>query len=185
VLKNRGYILPDIHSNKFLFYTKCLYDSCLTLTFSYYICPIYSGRLCVNTGKEFIVVDISYRDQVIWGTSLDMAEENEIEKSYDYIRRHIEENNGIYYTCEHSKGTKNFIDMRWLCGEAAHSSDLCNKNHSIKKEDLIREIEEMVSNEIDVSGEKIIKSFKKRGYIDIYKCNRVFFIKKISNYTYT
>lgn len=121
---------------------------------------------------------MSYRDQIIWGTSLEMAKEDEIALCYKYIKEHIINKNEMFKMCDDAKSTKNFIDVRWLCGEAANSYNYCDKIPSITKEHLAAEIEAMVTDAIDVDGENIIKIFKKRGYIDIYRCNRVFFIEE-------
>lgn len=119
--------------------------------------------------------NITYRDQVIWGTSLSMAKEDEIELCYGYVKESVERRRDIYYQCKESISTKTFIGERWQCDKAVHSSDLCSTALSIKKEDVIAQIERMVSDDITVSGEEILKAFKNRGYIDIYKCDRVFF----------
>ena len=121
--------------------------------------------------------NITYRDQILWGTSLSMAAETEIDICYDFVREYVRNRKDIYNKCEQSHPTKNFISIKWECGETANNSDLCDKANSIKKEDLIVEIEKMVSNDISISGEEILKSFEKRKYVDIYKCDRVFFIR--------
>ena len=121
--------------------------------------------------------NITYRDQILWGTSLSMAEEKEIDLCYGFVKEYVRNKNDIYNICGLSQYTKNFMGMKWQCGESVNNSHLCDKDLSIKKEDLIGAIEMMVSEDISISGEQILKSFKKRNYVDIYNCGRVFFIK--------
>ena len=121
---------------------------------------------------------MTYQDQRIWGTSLGMAKDDEIEECYKYVKQFINRRKDLYYKCEMSLTTKNFIGNHWQCGESTRSSDLCDKELSIKREDLILAIEKMVlADDIQVSGENILSSFKKRKYIEVYKCGRVFFLK--------
>lgn len=124
-------------------------------------------------GARLRMENISYRDQVIWGTSLSMAKEDEIGACYNFIKEYIISRKDLYLHCE-----KAIIEKRkWICGESLNSAPLCDTARSINKEELISEIELMVSDEITVDGEKILDDFKKRRFVDVYKCGKVFFLK--------
>jgi len=123
---------------------------------------------------------ITYRDQVIWGTSLHMAEEDEIELCYKYIKDSIDKRRDIYSKCNEAISIVSFInsvDPKWRCGNSVKSFELCDKVPSIEKVDLINLIDGMVSDDINIDYEEIFKVFIDLGHIVIYKCDRVFFMK--------
>lgn len=119
--------------------------------------------------------NISYEEQVIWGTSLGMASEEEVKACYDIVKQFILSKSKVYQICESSKSTKNFIDIRWMCGEVVTTLDKCNKIPSISREMFAREIECIMENDLTIDGEKVIDEFKKNGHVYICRCNQVFF----------
>ena len=143
--------------------------------------PLYILQINISVvwidGKERSMENISYRDQILWGTSLSMAEEKEIDLCYDFVKEFVRNRNEIYNICDLAQYTKNFIGMKWQCGESVNGSHLCDKDKSIKKENLIKAIEMMVSDDISINGDQILKSFKKRNYVDEYNCGRIFFVR--------
>lgn len=125
---------------------------------------------------------ITYRDQVIWGTSLNMADEDEIELCYKYIKESIDRRKDLYNICSDAVSANSFInsvDSRWQCGNNVTNLTMCDKVESIEKEELINLIDGMISDDINVNFEEIFKIFKNRGYIDVYRCDRVFFLKDV------
>lgn len=123
---------------------------------------------------------LSYRDQVIWGTSLNMADEEEVDLCYKYFKDSASVRRDIYDKCPEAvsiANAVNSIDPKWKCGNSVKKLNLCDKHSSIEKDDLIRLIDGMTSDEISVDYDKILKLFEDKGYINVYKCSRVFFIK--------
>ncbi|MEX1376427.1 MAG: hypothetical protein AB1Z23_03025 [Eubacteriales bacterium] len=119
--------------------------------------------------------NISYEEQIIWGTSLGMASEDEIKLCHDIVKNFVISKSKVYQICESSKSTKNFIDIRWECGEVVSSLDLCEKEFSIKKELLAKEIECIVEKDLTIDGETVVNALKKNGYITICRGGQVFF----------
>lgn len=121
---------------------------------------------------------ITYQDELIWGTSLNMAKENEIYECYKRVRDYIKNRSDDFNWCKKSNSTKSFMDTKWECGESARSQDLCDKMPSIKSEDFVKEVQSLVTaDEVIVNGENILKSFENKGYISVYNCGRIFFLK--------
>ena len=125
---------------------------------------------------------LSYRDQVIWGTSLDMADEDEFELCYKYFKDIAFARRDLHTICSEAisiVSAINSVDPKWRCGNSVKNLKLCDKYASIEIEDLIKLIDGTISDDINVDFEKIINLFKDKGYVDIYRCNRVFFLKDI------
>lgn len=116
---------------------------------------------------------ITYRQQIFWGTSLKMAQEDEIDLCYKYIKEQIEKTK-IYYTkCRQAEVNK----KKWMCGENIRNYPNCGKQAGILKEHLIEVIKKMVTKELNINEENIIDSLVTHGYIEFYPCNRAYFVK--------
>lgn len=116
---------------------------------------------------------ISYLDQIFWGTSLNMAKESEIELCYKYIKEQIEHSKIFYSKCKQAELTK----KHWMCGEHIKNFPLCKKQHSVLKDHLIEVINKMVTTDVNIDEENIVDSLESKGYIQIYPCSRVYFMK--------
>lgn len=136
--------------------------------------------------------NISYIEHVIWGTSLDMATEEEVDYCYTHIKKHIKNGLDNFHLCKFSEEKngvspssvmlydnpfQHYTKDAWGCGRECKKGDLCDKMCSIKADDLVKVIESMVNNDINIDGKKVIKAFNDKKYILIYSCDRVFFIK--------
>lgn len=135
---------------------------------------------------------ISCNEHVIWGTSLGMATDEEIDDCYKQIKKYILGTFNDFAICKFSKKKKDispssvmlcdnlfqhYTKAIWGCGRECKKGDLCDVNSSIKLDDLAKAIESMVNNKINVDGGNVVKVLKDKIYISIYLCNRVFFIK--------
>ncbi len=137
---------------------------------------------------------LTHIEQLIWGTSLDMATDEEIDICHRYIKDYLGKHNSEYKICDQSEGTKvkraerrgmslgpaisSFTETVWLCGESYDSSDLCNEVKSISKDDFELMINSMVPDDIEINIDNIIDRFKEKGFAKCYNCNRIFFINK-------
>lgn len=125
---------------------------------------------------------LSYRDQVIWGTSLDMADETEIDLCYKFFKESAEIRRDLFDKCPDAisaVSVVNIVDPKWKCGYPVRDFKLCDKLSSIDKDAFVNLLKELSSADITVDYEKILHLFVEKGYIDIFKCNRVFFVKDI------
>lgn len=116
---------------------------------------------------------ITYREQIFWGTSLNMALEDEIDLCYKYIKDQIEKTRTFYTKCKQAETTK----KRWLCGEHIKSYPLCGKKAGILKEHLIEVISKMITTDLNINEINIIDSLESHGYIQFYPCGRAYFVK--------
>lgn len=135
--------------------------------------------------------NIGKREQLLWGMSVDMASDEEIDECYKNMKEYLAVKKDDLQICEFSKGTirpkanrmsglgtPNDGALLWSCGEQYYSSsDLCDKQPSISKQDLRTIIEKMVPDDINVEGYKIIDKFTDKKFIYVCPCQRIFLKK--------
>ena len=134
--------------------------------------------------------DSEYIKQVIWGTSLKMAKDEEIQECYDIIKGYLEANTENYAICDQAKLKK--IEPKrslfgasysmssstaWLCGMMYSGSDLCDKAPSTTIDNIQAVVEKLVPDESSISAQDIVDVFTDAGYAAVYPCNKIFLIK--------
>lgn len=129
-----------------------------------------------------------YVQQVIWGTSLKMASDDEIKECYEIIKNHLKTQDE-YDICDQAKLKKidsinTFLTVNpksssvaWLCDMTYSNTDLCNTKPSISFENLESIVNNLVADDININLQTIVNSFLNAGYIVIYQCNRILFTK--------